>query len=518
MAFVLLLNVPPDDGRILHTLNRLTWGPRPGDVERVRAQGLEAWLETQLHPSRIHDTHLEGRMASLQTAGLSSAELRRGYEVPREAKKEFKARQAALGDDPSEDDRRAARREFYLELAPRMSGRPQEVIEELQQAKLLRAVYSERQLADVLADFWFNHFNVDAGKGRDRYLVAEYEREAIRPHALGRFEDLLRATAESPAMLVYLDNWVSAAPGTDVALLRRGYVEAAGRRGAGRARFGFRRPALDAAADRGQPGEAPRTLGLNENYAREIMELHTLGVDGGYTQKDVTEVARCFTGWTVRGLRADGQAPEFAFVPAMHDGGEKTVLGRRIAGGGKDEGDRVITLLATHPSTARFISTKLARRFVADEPPASLVQRMTDTFRETDGQIAAVVRTMVLSPEFAAPELRGAKTKTPLEFAVSALRATGADLLGAREVASRLEAMGMPLYRQPPPTGYKDTADAWASSASLVARLSFALDLAGNRLGGTRVDAGALASLAGPASAGGPDAGLLLGSPEFQRR
>jgi uncharacterized protein (DUF1800 family) len=313
---------------------------------------------------------------------------------------------------------------------------------------------------------------------------------------------------------------MSAAPGTDLALVRRGSSGPPGRRGAigaGRARFGLRRPALDP-ADRDRPGEAPRTLGLNENYAREIMELHTLGVDGGYTQEDVTEVARCFTGWTVRGLLRDGEAPEFAFVPLMHEVGDKVVLGERIPSGGKDEGDRVIRLLATHPATARFVSAKLARRFVADEPPASLVQRMAASFRETGGEIASVVRTMVLSAEFAAPEVRGAKTKTPLEFAVSALRATGADLLDAREVARRLDAMGMPLYRQPPPTGYKDTAEAWASSASLVARLNFALDLAGNRLRGARVDAATLAPPAGASADVEGGAGLMLGSPEFQRR
>jgi uncharacterized protein (DUF1800 family) len=220
----------------------------------------------------------------------------------------------------------------------------------------------------------------------------------------------------------------------------------------------------------------------------------------------------------VRGLRVDAEAPEFAFVPLMHDRGDKVVLGQRIASGGKEEGDRVIHLLATHPSTARFVSAKLARRFVADEPSASLVQRMAETFQGTDGEIAAVVRTMVLSPEFAAPEVRGAKTKTPLEFAVSALRATGADIQGAREVAQRLDAMGMPLYRQPPPTGYKDTAEAWASSASLVARLNFAVDLAANRLGGTRIDTARLASLAGSSTDMERAAGLLLGSPEFQRR
>ncbi len=479
----LLLAVPADDAGILHALNRLTWGPRPGDVARVRAVGLDRWVEEQLHPDRIEDLAVEARLASLGTAGLSTAELRRSYEVPKDAKREMKQKQAAMGDSPSEEQLRAVKREMYLKLLPRMAGRPQEVIDELQEAKLLRAVYSERQLADVLTDFWMNHFNVYAAKGPDRYLLAEYESQAIRPHALGRFEDLLLATAQSPAMLFYLDNWISAAPGTDLSVLRRGMKK------------------------RPDP-ELPRSLGLNENYAREIMELHTLGVDGGYTQKDVSEVARSFTGWTVRGLRTDGATPEFVFVPFMHARGDKQVLGRTVASGGKDEGERVIRLLATHPSTARFISTKIARRFVSDQPPPALVDRMAATFRETRGEIREVMRTLLRSPEFVAADARGAKTKTPLEFAVSALRATGADLLSAREVAERLDHMGMPLYMTQPPTGYKDTAEAWVSSAGLLARLNFAADLAAGRLMGTLVD---------PASLG-PEAGLKLGSPEFQRR
>ncbi len=480
---ILFLAAPADDASILHALNRLTWGPRPGDVDRVRAIGFERWLEQQLHPEGIKDPALGARLASLETAGLSSAELRKGYEVPRDAKQEIKHKQAAMGDDPSEEQVRAARREMYLKLAPRMAGRPQEVIDELQEGKLLRAVYSERQLADVMTDFWMNHFNVYAAKGPDRYLLAEYESRAIRPHALGRFEELLRATAHSPAMLFYLDNWISAAPGTDPSALRR--------------------------ATRKRPDrELPRSLGLNENYAREIMELHTLGVDGGYTQKDVTEVARCLTGWTVRGLRADATAPEFVFVPFMHARGDKRVLGQTIPSGGKDEGDRVIHLLATHPKTARFISTKLARRFVADEPSPALVERLARTFELTRGDLGEVMRSLVSSPEFGSAQARGAKTKTPLEFAVSALRATGADLLSAREVARRLEEMGMPLYMAQPPTGYKDTADAWVSSAGLLARLNFATDLADGRVAGTLVDAASL----------GLETGVRLGSPEFQRR
>jgi uncharacterized protein (DUF1800 family) len=301
-------------------------------------------------------------------------------------------------------------------------------------------------------------------------MVGEYEGDVIRPHAWGKFEDLLRATAESPAMLFYLDNWLSADP----------QAPPMGFRGQGRKR------------------------GLNENYAREIMELHTLGVDGGYTQKDVTEVARCFTGWTIRNPR-QGQ-PQFLFNERIHDRGEKHVLGHRIKGGGKNEGDEVIHLLATHPSTARVISYKLARRFVADEPPPALVDRAAEAFRKTNGDIRAVVKTIVTSSEFTSPAARAAKIKTPLEFVVSAVRASGADVDDARVLAQRLATMGMPLYQQQPPTGYKDTADAWVSTSGLLARLNLALDLTGGKVRGVAVD---------PAAAVSAQA---LGSPEFQRR
>ncbi len=270
------------------------------------------------------------------------------------------------------------------------------------------------------------------------------------------------------------------------------------------------------------------------------MELHTLGVDGGYTQKDVTEVARCFTGWTIKGLR--NQDPEFTFESRIHDQGDKLVLGHVIKGGGKDEGDAVLHLLATHPSTARFVATKLARRFVADDPPAALVDRAAETFRKTGGDIREVVRTIVTSPEFFSSQTRAAKIKTPLEFVVSAVRASGARVVDASDLAKRVAAMGMPLYQQQPPTGYKDVADAWVSTSGLVARLNFALDLAAGRVTGVLVETapgltGGAASLParlvpaglsestrktidgeGPSASPTRVAGLILGSPEFQRK
>jgi uncharacterized protein (DUF1800 family) len=503
--------VPPaDDAAIVHALGRLGYGPRPGDVEAVRRMGLDRYLEQQLHPERIPDDPvLARRLAALRTTSLETGDLMKGYQVPRAALREALARRSEMKEDAGDDQKRAVRRELARKYAGGMAGRPRVVVDELQQAKVLRAVYSERQLDEVLVDFWLNHFNVFASKGQVKFLIAEYERDVIRKHAWGRFEDLLRATAESPAMLFYLDNARSADP------------EARGpRRQAARA------------------GAEGRRRGLNENYAREIMELHTLGVDGGYTQADVTEVARCFAGWTIRGLRE--HRPAFAFEPRLHAVADRTVLGQRIRGGGKDEGDRVIHLLATHPSTARFIARKLAQRFIADDPPAALVESAADTFRRTDGDIRAVVAAIVTSPSFTSAASRQAKVKTPLEFVVSAVRASGAEVTDASELAKRIAAMGMPLYLQQPPTGYRDTADAWVSTSGLLARLNFALDLAGGRVPGAAVDPASFApkdalaarlvpaglsdatrkTLAAESPAAEPArvAGLLLGSPEFQRR
>ena len=505
------------DARIVHALNRLGYGPRPGDVDAVRAMGLERWIDRQLHPERLDDGALRARLAAYRTLDLSAGELMEGYEVPREVKREIQKKRAEM-DGASEEEMARTRRELMKELGGSMQGmkgRPRQVVEELQAAKVVRAVYSQRQLDEVLVDFWMNHFNVFAGKGPEKFLVGAYERDVIRPHAWGRFEDLLKATAQSPAMLFYLDNWLSASP--DAQPQRRG-------------RGGFMRRGRPAppAPEQGQG----RKRGLNENYAREVMELHTLGVDGGYTQKDVTEVARAFTGWTIRGLRQGD--PQFVFDPRIHDRKDKVVLGHRIKGGDEKEGDEVLRILATHPATARFISMKLARRFVADDPPAALVDRAAATFTRTNGDIRAVVASIVTSPEFLSAEVRSAKVKTPLEFVASAVRASGAEVTDARELARRIGEMGMPLYMQQPPTGYKDVSEAWVSTSGLLSRLNLALDLAAGRVRGVAVDAASLApDVLFPAGLSEPTrrtleretgldaarmAGLVLGSPEFQRR
>jgi uncharacterized protein (DUF1800 family) len=431
--------------------------------------------------------------------------------------------------------------------APRRGDAQREqrqVFAELGEQKILRAIYSERQLEEVMVEFWFNHFNVFAGKGPTRLYLTEYERDVIRPRALGRFRDLLGATAKSPAMLFYLDNWQSTAPeGTQTSAPampeRRGQLGRPGTRTPqiGRRPQNGRRPqVMVPRPQQPNPQQNPqnrRTRGVNENYARELMELHTLGVDGGYTQKDVQEVARAFTGWTIVQPRAGG---EFRFEPRMHDDGDKIVLGQRIkSGGGIKDGEQILDMLARHPSTATFIATKLVRRFVADEPPASLVSRAAAKFTATDGDIREVVRVIVMSPEFFAPASYRAKVKTPLEFVASAVRASGVNLPTAAPVMQALRELGMPLYMCQPPTGYGDVAEAWVNTGALLNRMNFAVMLTTPRRPRASANAPVSADtivrhvLAGDLSestratlAKATDApkavALVLGSPEFQKR
>jgi uncharacterized protein (DUF1800 family) len=525
-----------EEQKIAHLLDRVTFGARPGDLERVMKSGWEKYLDEQLRPERISDQVVEQRLKNIESIHLSSAELaknypppqvlrqvlkERGIELPdqnqnagqvtkKDAKKNFKqlGREAQGKKDDKPDDQAmvdpqaenpqpgandaARRREAYQALRE-MGYRPQqEIVQESQQAKILRAVYSERQLQEVMTDFWFNHFNVYIQKGPDRILTASYEREAIRPNVFGKFEDLLKATAEHPAMLFYLDNWMSASPNAkmpDRDEIRRMRRER--RYGGFGGRLGNRAQRRMATDDDqrmlNQNGKVPRrSRGLNENYAREIMELHTLGVDGGYTQKDVQEVARCFTGWTIRNPRAGG---DFYFNQLMHDDGEKTLLGKKIpSGGGIKDGYAVMRLLATHPSTAKFISTKLARKFVSDNPPQALVARMSQTFLKTEGDIREVLRTMFRSPEFFAAENYRAKIKTPFEMTVSAVRAIGADTNGNPQFHRWMAQMGEGLFMCQPPTGYPDTADRWVNTGALLERMNFALALSDNRIPGARAN------------------------------
>ncbi|HEV2297376.1 MAG TPA: DUF1800 domain-containing protein, partial [Candidatus Acidoferrales bacterium] len=416
--------------------------------------------------------------------------------------------------------------------------------------KLLRAIYSDRQLEQVMTDFWFNHFNVFVAKGPERLLLTNYEQQVIRPHAMGKFEDLLAATAKSPAMLFYLDNWLSVGPNSMQAL----GVPA---RPAPRGPYGYPRPNPNA--------KRKANSGLNENYGRELLELHTLSVNGGYTQRDVTEVAKVFTGWTIEKPNDGG---EFHFDPRKHEPGPKLVLGHRIKPKGEDEGREVLHLLATSPQTAHFISLKLAQRFVSDDPPPALVDRMAKTFQKKKGDIREVLATMFHSPEFWTDSAYRHKVKTPLEFVASAARATGASIDEAMPLVRQLNNMGMPLYGAVPPTGYSMKAETWVSSSALLTRMNFALALTSGRVRGAKVDAAQLAGISPPFDADSalssleakllsvevskqthdsivaqiedsskqapsnknqkapqskpPDpamiAGLLLGSPEFQRR
>jgi uncharacterized protein (DUF1800 family) len=671
---------PMEQKRAVHALNRLTFGPRPGDVQQVMAMGVDRWIDLQLHPEKISDTAMESRLAPFRTLHMSSHEIveefpdqqvirqvmdgkksmpsdpakRAVFQVQiarMEEKKERKADAAvpvstpnsapsansapasaslpssasspanegaktaeelaaaaaasgdATGPAPNNladvntansitaiasntaprdnassntsandmstapaaapvetkptpaEEAEARRREdrlyadlkiqgmidlpsdqrykkvmamsadeqvafadslrggkgqdFLAGLDPKQKetllamNNPQGVVsDELVQAKLLRAIYSERQLDEVMTDFWFNHFNVFVNKGADRVLLTNYEQDVIRPHAMGRFEDLLVATAKSPAMLFYLDNWLSVGPNS---MQAEGVpARRAGPYGPYR-RYPPRYPGPNPNANE----KRKKNSGLNENYGRELLELHTLSVNGGYSQRDVTEVAKVFSGWTIDKPFEGGG---FKYDPRMHEPGPKFVLGHRIKPKGEDEGRDVLHMLATSPQTAHFISLKLAQRFVSDDPPPALVDRMAKTFEKKKGDIREVLSTLFHSPEFWSEGTYRAKVKTPLEFVASAARATGADVDDAMPLARQLNNMGMPLYGAQPPTGYSMKADTWVSSSALLNRMNFALALTGGKVRGVKVDAVQLAG--GPPPP--PDPGTVLSTMEIK--
>ena len=543
-----ITELSPDEA-ILHALNRLAYGPRPGDIERVRQMGLAKWIEQQLNPNSIDDQAMEARLQDYPTLRMSTAKLIDEYPQPKQvqahprqerrrsdaaatvvekdtqnapeqpANSEAPAMTSVSAPQPWPDNPNAAapmkqqaqgkaatngtgRRDVLgvgdPDNVPRAiaddSKRPQRVVAELGMAKVTRAIYSERQLQQVMNDFWFNHFNVFAGKGEDRYYLTSYERDVIQPHAFGKFKDLVTATAKSPAMLFYLDNFLSVDPRS----AQRQVAERAMRQQRRRGGFGWPpRP-------RANPQQAAKKndRGLNENYGRELMELHTLGVDGGYTQKDVTEVARCFTGWTIDKPR---QYADFKFDDRLHDPDTKIVLGKKIHAGGMKDGEQVIDMLAHHPSTAKFISMKLARRFVSDNPPPALVSRLAETFQSSDGDIHAVLKTMIWSPEFWSRESYRAKIKTPFELVASAVRAMGTDVDTPMPLVQWVARIGEPLYQCQPPTGYADKAEAWVNTGALLNRLNYSLALAGNKMRGARTD---VTSLLGVDSSADPKTAL----------
>jgi uncharacterized protein (DUF1800 family) len=605
-------NQMDDQHRAVHALNRLTFGPRPGDADHVMQMGVDKWIDMQLHPEKINNAALDVRLAPFRTLQMGTKEIVENFpphqlikqiadgkaSLPRDSTRRaiYEAQLARYEDKQERKDDKQERKDDGAKTVPAKSDTPeastppstcrdgacpvsadtaqsqpddlavtrrreerrlanqktqelldlpadermkeilkmspedrraiatsnkgakadalldgmtaqqketmqalknpeQVVVDELMQAKLVRAIYSERQLDEVISDFWINHFNIFINKGADRYLLTSYERDAIRPHALGKFEDLLVATAKSPAMLFYLDNWLSVGPNSEIALgsaahngNRRGYPP-------------------------NRPKKGKQASGLNENYGRELMELHTLSVTGGYSQKDVTEVAKVFTGWTLEQPKKGG---DFHFEPRMHEPGDKIVLGHRIKPNGEKEGLEVLHLLAHNPKTAHFISQKLAMRFVSDNPPPALVDRMTQTFLKKDGDIREVMRTMLKSSEFWSTDVYRAKVKTPLEFVVSAARASDADVEDARALVGTLNNMGMPLYGMMPPTGYSMKADTWVNSSALLERMNFSLALAAGKIRGANVDPSLAAGVSGTTSneAAPPDAARALATLE----
>jgi uncharacterized protein (DUF1800 family) len=454
------------DERIVHVLNRVGYGPRPGDVARVRELGIYRHILRQLYPERIPDTACRERIADLEFIHLPATDVVNRLTKPDpKLRKEFNEARKKLAElqQAEKKDRKAISalqktiREYQAKTDRFLP------IRQLASAKVIRAVHSERQLEQVMVDFWFNHFNVFGRKGALSLVIPDFEERALRPHAFGKFEDLLVAVAKHPAMLFYLDNWMSFAPEGSPVLDQKG-------------RKTKRRPLL------------ARGKGLNENYARELLELHTVGVDQGYSQKDIIEVARCFTGWTITNYRR-GEGVNFQFVPRVHDAGPKRVMGLRIRpGGGIEDGMRVLEYLATHPNTAYFISEKLCRRFVADDPPKALVKRCAGTFLETGGDIRKVLYRIFSSPEFYSREAARQKMKKPSEYAVSAMRALGVTVEPNQNMLRQIGVLGEACYFCEPPTGFPDVAEKWGGSNAILARVNFATTLATGRIRGAKPD------------------------------
>jgi len=517
---------PANRDEIVHVLNRVTFGLRPGDVEAVQKMGLHNYIEQQLHPETIDDSTVEQEVSKFDLLQMTPRELSQMFQEERKnnlkKQKQLAAQNQGQAQQPVANAGAPVNANQNQVEQPPMLASPREkmakmldqakqyrsvaAIGQLEQAKLVRAVDSQRQLQEVLVDFWGNHFNIDVKKGPDRVLKVVDDREVIRPHILGKFRDLLEASAKSPAMLFYLDNATSTVAHTVT----------------GREQMATER-IRDQMMQNGNGALAPpvpvvgeKKGGINENYAREIMELHTLGVDGGYTQKDVQEVARCFTGWSI-----DRQTGEFAFRARQHDNGPKVVLGHNIpAGGGIQDGETVLDILCANPATAHHIALQLCQRFVADVPPSALVDRIAGVFTRTGGDLRQVTEAILTSPAFLSPATYGNKIKSPLEFTVSAVRASssafiarqpppydklvpageGGAIMGRGQAADRMSKrprqslnwhifeLGEPLFACTPPTGYKEVSSTWVSPGALIERLNFAMALTGQKLSDVRFD------------------------------
>ena len=530
---------PPPAGltreqRILHVLNRLGYGPRPGDVERVKAIGLDKYIEQQLEPAAIDDAAAEARVKNIDVFNLTTAEIFAKYPNPGAllrqldgGKRAGQEIESAAGTEGPEQDRQRQRRQRLQELYREYDLRPAaQIVPQVVSNRLLRAVYSEKQLQEVMVDFWQNHFNVYSGKAAVRWFIPSYERDVLRKNALGNFRDLLIGTAQHPAMLFFLDNFQSASPGTQQP--PNGRLAKLIKNGGSldqqtRERLKRRTGATDAEIDQRiaqmrQDAGASQKLkkrGINENYARELMELHTLGVDGGYTQKDIIEIAKCFTGWTIadpRGYRraaariiktgddagedvqsrrsafSGAESGEFYFNPRWHEGGTKMVLGQKINEGGIKDGLKVLDILVNSPATAKFIARKLCIKFVNDNPDEALVNRVADAFHRSQGDIRTTLKAIFRDPQFFAVENYRAKIKTPFELAVSSIRALGAETNGGPAMTAMLNKMGEVPYGYQAPTGYPDKAEDWVNTGALLERLNFAIAVAGNRIPGTHAD------------------------------
>lgn len=477
--------IPPsyaasNDAEILHVINRLSFGLRAGDIEAVKSQGINAYIQSQLTPSSIAQPQfITEQLASLETLQMSATEIMKEYQQTRVAKKAQQANPQAMAAN--------------AQNTPQTMQLRRKVLQEATQGRLVRAINSPRQLEEVMVDFWYNHFNVFSGKGRDRFLVGNYEQQAIRPYVFGKFRSLLASTSKHPAMLFYLDNWQNTDPNS--------------------------------------PGAKGRYKGLNENYARELMELHTLGVNGGYSQQDVITLARILTGWGFPGRQRNTDESGFYFAANRHDSSDKVFLGQNIKGGGIEEGEKALDILAKHPATAQHISYKLAQYFVADEPPKALVNQLAKRFQETDGDIKAVLTTLFSSSEFLDPKYYNVKLKTPYQYVISALRATDTQVSNYRSVTGVLNQMGMPIYGRQTPDGYKNTESDWLNPDAILRRISLTTALVNGRFAGKNspVTAQQLSTTLGnnfsaktrQVIASQPEemkAALMLGSPEFMWR